>query len=143
MLLPPQVIKESQRLFPAAAIGPLRYAASNTELAGYFIPKGTHIQVHMQALYFCVDLMPAEHLQKFTERPPHSTLNVLLKLMVMQAASRLLVSAFSRVEIFCAARCKGNVLMQAMSRAGAAAHAAHLGGQLALAGALLAGALGA
>ncbi len=40
-----QVIKESQRLFPAAAIGPLRYAAKNTELAGYFIPKGTHIQV--------------------------------------------------------------------------------------------------
>lgn len=39
------MIKESQRLFPAAAIGPLRYAAKNTELAGYFIPKGTHIQV--------------------------------------------------------------------------------------------------
>ena len=40
-----QVIKESQRLFPAAAIGPLRYAQSDAELAGYFIPKGTHIQV--------------------------------------------------------------------------------------------------
>lgn len=39
------MIKESQRLFPAAAIGPLRYAAKNTELAGYFIPKGTHVQV--------------------------------------------------------------------------------------------------
>ena len=40
-----QVIKESQRLFPAAAIGPIRYAAENTELGGYFIPKGTRVQV--------------------------------------------------------------------------------------------------
>ena len=39
-----QVIKESQRLFPAAAIGPLRYAQSDAELAGYYIPKGTHVQ---------------------------------------------------------------------------------------------------
>ncbi|BDA46965.1 Cytochrome P450 3A28 [Coccomyxa sp. Obi] len=45
------VIKESQRLFPAAAIGPLRYADKNTELAGYFIPKGTHIQVPLLALH--------------------------------------------------------------------------------------------
>ena len=48
MLPPLQVIKESQRLFPAAAIGPLRYAASDAELAGYFIPKGTHVQVPPQ-----------------------------------------------------------------------------------------------
>ena len=40
-----QVIKESQRLFPAAAIGPIRFAAENTELGGYFIPKGTRVQV--------------------------------------------------------------------------------------------------
>ena len=40
-----QVIKESQRLFPAAAIGPIRVAAENAELGGYFIPKGTRIQV--------------------------------------------------------------------------------------------------
>ena len=40
-----QVIKESQRLFPAAAIGPVRIAAENAELGGYFIPKGTRVQV--------------------------------------------------------------------------------------------------
>ncbi len=40
-----QVIKESQRLFPAAAIGPIRIAAENAELGGYFIPKGTRVQV--------------------------------------------------------------------------------------------------
>ena len=40
-----QVIKESQRLFPAAAIGPVRMAAENAELGGYFIPKGTRVQV--------------------------------------------------------------------------------------------------
>lgn len=43
--MPIQVIKESQRLFPAAAIGPIRFAAENAELGGYFIPKGTRVQV--------------------------------------------------------------------------------------------------
>jgi cytochrome P450 len=52
-----QVIKESQRLFPAAAIGPLRYAAANAELAGYFIPKGTHIQVAAAVLFFLLLFM--------------------------------------------------------------------------------------
>ena len=36
-------------MFPAAAIGPLRYAGADTELAGYFIPKGTHVQVRLAA----------------------------------------------------------------------------------------------
>jgi hypothetical protein len=49
-----QVVKESQRLFPAAAIGPLRYAEKNTELGGYFIPKGTHVQV---GAHKCCDSM--------------------------------------------------------------------------------------
>ena len=44
-----QVIKESQRLFPAAAIGPIRMAAENAELGGYFIPKGTRVQVSQAA----------------------------------------------------------------------------------------------
>ena len=44
-----QVIKESQRLFPAAAIGPIRMAAENAELGGYFIPKGTRVQVRQAA----------------------------------------------------------------------------------------------
>ena len=56
---PIQVIKESQRLFPAAAIGPIRFAAENAELGGYFIPKGTRVQVRQkrrilpQAYTFC------------------------------------------------------------------------------------------
>ena len=46
-----QVIKESQRLFPAAAIGPIRMAAENAELGGYFIPKGTRVQVSHTATF--------------------------------------------------------------------------------------------
>ncbi|CAL5224171.1 g6811 [Coccomyxa viridis] len=45
------VIKESQRLFPAAVIGPIRMAAENAELGGYFIPKGTRVQVPLHTLH--------------------------------------------------------------------------------------------
>ena len=47
------MIKESQRLFPAAAIGPIRMAAENAELGGYFIPKGTRVQVSLAACSPC------------------------------------------------------------------------------------------
>lgn len=63
-----QVIKESQRLFPAAAIGPIRMAAENAELGGYFIPKGTRVQVSQAAGCPCGPLLHA-FLWSFTATP--------------------------------------------------------------------------
>ena len=77
-----QVIKESQRLFPAAAIGPLRYAAKNTELAGYFIPKGTHIQVHF--LSTALSRAPCSPRVQITKQAPYQICEAIILELSLQ-----------------------------------------------------------